>query len=109
MIPLPVSATALPPTTGSTLNTAPLAMFRVTALTALEKLFWSVALSQVITVPAVVHAANAEPLASVAASATASRCSFTPRRVAVIPPPVGFWVISEATCITPRARLKTRR
>ncbi|MNN60263.1 hypothetical protein D3C81_1754330 [compost metagenome] len=111
VMPLPDSVTAVPPSTGGTLSTAPVAMFRVTPLAVLERLFWSVAPSQVITAPAVVQAANADPLAKVAVNASASRCAFRPGRCrpADLPPPVGFWVISEATCITPRARLKTRR
>ncbi len=68
-----------------------------------------VELSQ-LTVVVPVHAANAEPLASVAANATASWCvrSRGTRAVQTALPPE-FWATSEATCITPRARLKTRR
>ncbi len=68
-----------------------------------------VVLSQ-FTVVVPVHAANADPLASVAASAAASWCARNRgTRPAPTALPPGFRVTSEATCITPRARLKTRR
>ncbi len=68
-----------------------------------------VVLSQ-FTVVVPVHAANADPLASVAAKATASWCARNRgTRPALTALPPGFWATSEATCITPRARLKTRR
>ncbi len=62
------------------------------------------------TVVVPVHAANAGPLASVAAKAAASWCARNRgTRPALTALPPGLPAISEATCITPRARLKTRR
>nr|WP_232418952.1 hypothetical protein [Stenotrophomonas maltophilia] len=110
VMPLPLKFTALPPTIGGTLSSAPVWIFSVTPLMLLVSELVLEPVAQVTVVPAVVQAANADPLASVAAKATASWCARNRgTRTALTALPPGFRATSEATCITPRARLKTRR